>query len=108
MKTSMLRITVLTIAVLFFFGLVGSPAAAYDEGQCKKYVTKLYKLVKPHKDVKFKPLLVSIGKIDDVEGGMEEDELEEHVEVPFEDIGWSKKFFKYMNKVEEYCKKDEE
>ncbi len=102
----MLRITVLTIAVLFIFGLLGSPAAAYDEQKCKKNVNKLYKLVKPYKDVKFKSLLLSISKIDDIEGGIEEEQLEEQVEVPFEDMSWAKKFIKYMNKVEEYCKKE--
>ena len=105
MKTTILRVGLFFFITSFLLcpGLV--QAEGYDQVQCKKYVNKLYKLVKPYKDLKFKSLLVTISKMDDVEGGTEAEELEDAVEVPFEDVSWAKKFVKYLNNVEEFCAK---
>ena len=92
------------VCVLFFsFGL--APAGAFDEKKCKKSVTKLSKHVKPYKNTNFKKLLKVIDKLDDEKGGIDAKELEEAVEVPFEDLSWAKKFVKYLNNVEKYCSK---
>jgi len=105
MKSNMLRIVVLTFTVFIFFGLLGSSAAAYDEGKCKNAVKVLSKMLKPYKHIKIKTILIDIGEIDDVEGGMEGEAVEEHIEVPFEEISWCKRFYKYMNLMEEHCSK---
>ena len=98
--------SVLTV-FCFCFVCIATPAAAYDENKCKQNVEKLKKLVRPHKTLKlnFKNLLESIDKIDEQEGGIDAKELEDYVNVPFEDAAWSKNFVKYMKAVETNCVK---
>jgi hypothetical protein len=105
MRNIPFSISVWLLAGALFFSLGLAPAGAFDEQKCKSNVTKLLKLVKPYKGERFKDLMKEIDALDEVEGGMDPEVLEEAVEVPFEDLAWSKKFAKYMDKVEKYCAK---
>ncbi len=105
MRTRQSPVAVWMLAAVLFLSLGLAPAGAYDEKKCKKSVSKLSKHVKPYKNTNFKKLLKVISKLDDEKGGIDPKELEEAVEVPFEDLTWSKKFIKYLNQVEKHCAK---
>ncbi len=106
MKPTIFRTSIFLLAVGFFLCVGMPPADAYDKEKCEKYVKKLSKYVKPHKSLKFKTILIDIGKMDDVEGGMSQEAFKEALDAPFKDIGWTKKFIKYLNKVETNCTRE--
>lgn len=94
-------LTVICVATAW----IAAPAAAYDENKCKQNVAKLKKLINPHKGLKlnFRQLLAAIDSLDEKEGGMPAKELEDFIDIPFEDAKWAKNFAKYMKEVEKYC-----
>ena len=106
MKTAIFRIPLLFFMISFFLCLGPATAGAkYDKAMCKKSVGKLVKLVKPHKDVKFKSLLADIKTLGDKDGGMATEEIKAATDVPFKDLKWTKKFIQYLESVEQDCAK---
>jgi len=104
-KTGLSRIVIMSIAALLLVSFSASSVSAYDDKKCKKAVEKMKKHLKSHRGLKLKTLYKKIDKVDEKEGGWDAKELEDAVDPPFEDLSWTKKFVKYMNKIEQECAK---
>jgi hypothetical protein len=76
---------------------------AYDKRKCATNASKLQKLLKPHKRLRFKDVFADINEVKAAEKGMKAEELKTMLDVPFADLGWTKKFIKYLENVEKYC-----
>jgi hypothetical protein len=104
-KTRLARVVVLCLAALLLIAFGPASATAYDKKKCNKAVEKIKKHLKSHRGLKLKTLYKKIDKVDEKEGGWDAKELEAAVDPPFEDLSWTKKFVKYLNKVEQECSK---